>query len=1056
MRTYASPLDYQNLFHHDGLKVNYNAYVGVHTSASEFDGMSWLRCSQEEFYHHLRDLILANPEGREDAGHILSRMFDERGHIRPNGFLPLQRIRLNSAISNARQLKDMEAILDRQGKYHACLREHREQILQLCTFRIPYYVGPLRQGEASPFTPWIRYKKGEEGEALPKGPVTPWNFREKVDIDATAESFSARVQAHCSFLPMEDVLPRHSLLYEEYMLLDEINRIRVNGRLLRLTWKRQIIEDLFLHTRHVTPGLLRKWLSEHTDLGENIRLTTTWGEVRKIKSSLGTRIDMERIFGRPIPPDDPICEDLETIIRWSTLFEDRAVFRRVLERHYAGTFSPEIISKLSLLRYRGWGRLSRRFLCGIRGQRGGEEVTIMDVLRNTSRNLMKIYHFRGYGFQDAVSRAVSAEAGAKWHKDIPYEDLDALPCPPDVRRGVWMGIRILKELEEVMGGEPRAIYLRNMREDNANRHLSARSGRARYDRIVQMYRDWETVTGKKVDPDLRRELSRMGRDMSDRAYLYFSQLGLCMYSGKPLSLTDTARCEAVYVIPPSLQMDTSLDNQVLVLREENHRSLHDPVPDEVIRRMAPMWQEMHRAGLLSAAKLSRLMVRVYDEQLLQVYVTSQLTETSRMAKVLRDMLHAHYTGTHVYGINARLTQSIRASEGLPVMRSLNDMTQVFDAFLTAHIGTFADRYLASVTDESVMQSTILDQWKKTHSGDKNGIILSAYHRDQADEMPGHPSYTGQNAHDRAQYVSKVYLWKDAFFTFLPREYDGKFYRQTIYRPGTPADIPLSDDRAPEKYGGHFTASTAYMAIVGYERTVKRGRKRTRLPEDEEAMEAAAPGVQIRELISVPVYVAKRQTQDPDAILRYARERLGMGEAEGYRNLCLLREKVLLNQEILYQGTEFYMKSAQEMAPAHQLFLPSACLPMTRLVLSQSADDLESMIEDKKAQEEDLNTLLRILIDKLTATYPIYRRLCRQLREAGDEIFALLPSKKALICRILISVMGTKRESVMPALRELSGTVIRGEPNLSMKRIYGEELVLLNRSVTGIYSSKTII
>ena len=236
MRTYASPLDYQNLFHHDGLKVNYNAYVGVHTSASEFDGMSWMRCSQEEFYHHLRDLILANPEGREDAGHILSRMFDERGHIRPNGFLPLQRIRLNSAISNARQLKDMEAILERQGKYHACLREHREQILQLCTFRIPYYVGPLRQGEASPFTPWIRYKKGEEGEALPKGPVTPWNFREKVDIDATAESFSARVQAHCSFLPMEDVLPRHSLLYEEYMLLDEINRIRVNGRLLRLTW----------------------------------------------------------------------------------------------------------------------------------------------------------------------------------------------------------------------------------------------------------------------------------------------------------------------------------------------------------------------------------------------------------------------------------------------------------------------------------------------------------------------------------------------------------------------------------------------------------------------------------------------------------------------------------------------------------------------------------------------------------------------------------------------------------------------------------------------------
>jgi CRISPR-associated endonuclease Csn1 len=36
----------------------------------------------------------------------------------------------------------------------------------------------------------------------------------------------------CTYLPAEDVLPLCSLLFEEYQLLDELNRIRVNGKLL--------------------------------------------------------------------------------------------------------------------------------------------------------------------------------------------------------------------------------------------------------------------------------------------------------------------------------------------------------------------------------------------------------------------------------------------------------------------------------------------------------------------------------------------------------------------------------------------------------------------------------------------------------------------------------------------------------------------------------------------------------------------------------------------------------------------------------------------------------
>lgn len=50
---------------------------------------------------------------------------------------------------------------------------------------------------------------------------------------ATAEGFIANLTNKCTYLPIEDVLPLHSLLYEEYLMLNELNRVRVKGNLIR-------------------------------------------------------------------------------------------------------------------------------------------------------------------------------------------------------------------------------------------------------------------------------------------------------------------------------------------------------------------------------------------------------------------------------------------------------------------------------------------------------------------------------------------------------------------------------------------------------------------------------------------------------------------------------------------------------------------------------------------------------------------------------------------------------------------------------------------------------
>ena len=1029
VKTYKGRDVYNQIFHDDHQPVNYNAYVGVRTKAATFDGESWHRCTQKEFYLYLEKILTSNEdekdvetdeEGKAFAETLLTRMFTNDGMIKSNGFLPLQRFDQNRSISNQRQLKDLVAILKNQAKFWPSIAQNAEKIKMLCSFHIPFYVGPLRQNENSPFKPWIQYK--QEG----KGPILPWNFEERVDLEATAENFVENRISRCSFIPTEFVLPKHSMLYQEYEVLDELNRIYVNGKLIKPTWKRAIIHDVYCKYRHVTPGLIRKWFSENTDLGNKVELTTSNGLLTRIRSNLGTRIDMEHIFGKEIPPDDQLCKEIEIIVRWSTILPERNMFLRVLRKHYEGIFTDDQIQALANCKYRGWGKLSRMLLDGVKGKRGENPITIIEVMRTSNQNLMKAYYSHKYGFKDAIAKL---QMGMP-KEELTYDEIDILPCPPSVKRGIWTAVRILGEIEEVMHEKPASIFIRNMRDDNASRRKDTRTERTRYNRLKKMYDDYERLTGKTIEKKLKDELSDRKLKLTDTEYLYFSQLGYCMYSEKKIRLECTEEYERDYAIPLGLLGDMTLDNQVLVLRTENHRGEKDAMDDRVIQKMAGFWNDLYRAGLISGTKLHRLSIRVYDQDMIRTYLTRQLMETSRISMTLTDLLKSHYLHTHVYGINARLTENLRTMQGMPVIRDLNDMTQVFDAFLTAHIGCFADRYLSGITDESTRQSVILDLWKRTHKGDKNGIILSAYNQDQEDE--GLENSEGMNAEKRKTYIRSVYFWKDPFFTYMPVIYDGKYYRETIYRPGSHPGVAHKENLPTETYGVHINAATAWMAIIGYVYKKKAQ----------------------KELINVPVYIAAKLKENPKAVLEYAKDWLGFNDEKGYSNLHIIRDKIKLNQEVVVKGSTFYMSSASETVPARQLFLPKEYLNTAKMVLMLDAVEIQEQVDNKRISVAELDGLLMHLIDKMLKWYTIYKGICKQLDAYQAEILEMVPHDKAILIRSLIYCMGTRRLRIGPYLKMLHNKLIKGDTRLMGKRIVGESIILIDRSVTGIYSKRT--
>ena len=94
-----------------------------------------------------------------------------------------------------------------------------DKIQILATFRIPYFVGPLSNRHADQgANVWMVRKKD--------GKILPWNFSDYVDEKASRNKFIARMTAKCNMIPVEDVLPKESLTYTAFVVLNQLRICR--------------------------------------------------------------------------------------------------------------------------------------------------------------------------------------------------------------------------------------------------------------------------------------------------------------------------------------------------------------------------------------------------------------------------------------------------------------------------------------------------------------------------------------------------------------------------------------------------------------------------------------------------------------------------------------------------------------------------------------------------------------------------------------------------------------------------------------------------------------
>lgn len=774
-------------------KDSYSAYVGscmIHGEKLVIEK----RGSTEEFYKFLKKEISKLPDC-EDKIYVLSK-------IEAENFLPKAVSTINGIIPYQLQEQELDIILKKAEQYLPFLMEKdaygtiSEKIKQLLTFRIPFYVGPLnRHSDKS----WAVHTDKE-------GRILPWNFNERINEEKSAEKFITRMTNKCTYLLGKDVLPKNSLLYTEYMLFNELNNVKIGkaGTYLTEEQKEKLWKELFLTTKKVTLSKFSKFLiKEGIDKEEAVEIKGLDGG---FKSSLASWIDLKNILG-----EDFTRDKAEEIIKAITLF---SMDKKILKKYLMRIVSEPVAKQLSKLRYTGWGRFSKEFLTEITPRvtddvqvlvdtSTGEIMNIITALKKSSLNLMEILSST-YGYSAAISEANKELVG---NTVLSYETVKELTVSPAVKRPIWQTLKIIKEITHIMGAEPARIFIEMARDKQPDKGRTD----SRKKQLIELYKkckedvrswsnreskDWVEEIESKSDSQLR----------SNKLFLYYTQMGKCMYTGKPIDLGALLKGQLYdrdHIYPQSQTKDDSLDNLVIVDNRENRdKSNTYPLSKNIRERQIGFWKLLRDKGFISKEKYFRLTRNTpFSDAEKAEFIARQLVETRQSTKAVAEILKRVLPKSIIVYVKAGLTSRFRQYGEFIKVRDLNDYHHAKDAYLNivtgnVHYTKFTSNPIRFVKDCQIYSLNEHALYK--YPVERNGVVAWA-----PNEEGMMPSVTRWMKKNNILVTRMSYVGKGELFDQLPLK---KGKGQVSLKK----DGPISDI---SKYGGYNKAKISYFMYV---------------------------------------------------------------------------------------------------------------------------------------------------------------------------------------------------------------------------------------------------
>ena len=685
--------------------------------------------------------------------------------------------------------KELVAILDNAKEYLPFLlnkdndgKTVYDKIKALFEYRIPYYIGPLNTHSTKS---WL-VRSNEK--------IYPWNIEDVVDFDKSAEKFIENLTSKCTYLPQYDVIPKHSLLYNKFCVLNELNNLKIDGEKISVQLKQDIYNDLFKKYYKVTNKKLCDYLKSR-----NIAFDEISGIDNDFKSSLKSYKDLVAY--------NLTDEQKEEIVKAITIFgDDKKLLKKRLKNEFGGCLSDDEIKKICKLKYTGWSKLSREFLTDVTAvyKETGELINIICALWETNYNLTSLLYSDEFCCDDKENKTFNDkinELNSFGNDKTLNQIVEELYVSPLVKRPIYQSLLITKELEKIMKCPPKKIFVEVARgAEEKKRTVSRRN------KLLDLYKSC-----KNDYPLLFDELQNNTTDdelKSDKLYLYFTQFGKCMYTGENIELGDLFNknlYDIDHIYPQSKIKDDSLDNRVLVKKTTNAKKDNEyPLSSQIREKMTPHWKALLDKGLINKKKYERL-VRNYplsDEELSQ-FISRQLVETRQSTKAVANILEQLYPrpDTEIVYVKAALASEFRHQYDMLKCREVNDLHHAKDAYLNIVVGNAYNG-------------------KFTHN--KANFIKGLQNNDKAytvklDSMLKHNidgAWIADN-NESLNIVKSTMNKNNIRYTRYAFEKKGGLFKVTILKKGNgQASIKKNDKRnSIEKYGGYNQVSSTYFSCV---------------------------------------------------------------------------------------------------------------------------------------------------------------------------------------------------------------------------------------------------
>lgn len=702
--------------------------------------------------------------------------------IESNTFLPRQNSRNNGVFPYQLNLNEMKTIIENQSKYYPFLKDkapsfpdgktEEYKIVSLLKFKIPYYIGPLSQPndyvrDDKRDNHWVQFR-GENDQGI----INPWNFSQIVDLEGTADKFISNLTNYCTYIFGENTLPRESLIFQAYKVLNDLNNLKVNGSLISKEDKDYIIQNVYLKKKKIKGKDIVNALKNKYKLSDEDPTVTTKGSGKSIgedevdltmfNSSLSSFIDMSNpnAFGPEFYKDSAKFELAEKIIELITIVEDKELLKERLKKL---ELSDNQVNYLFKQKYSGWAPLSRKLLDGITidcvNENTGEAypVTIIDVMRDTPLNFMEIYETKGSQFSGFKEKVAELND----EKNICRDDLiEESYASPAMKRSVRQTFKVIDELKNTLNIDHfDRIFVEATRAPGE----AGKMVKSRKKQLQEAYDAAKDLVDQELHDDLQKLRDDLEKQTDDqlrrkKVYLYFMQLGRSVYSGEKIDLNELDKNYDIdHIIPQAKLKDDSFNNMVLVERELNNKKQDEyPIPSTIISEQGRNWiqklakikDKNKRSYFMPKDKANRLL-RPESKQLtsdeLNGFINRQLTLTNQSVKAVCDILKMTEKGSEIVYSKANFVSDFRklcgelrpSYDAFVKVRDINDFHHANDAYLNIVVGNvyyekFKNFYISNridcdnngKKDLSVLASKL---FTKTQADYKTGIVYWEAH-----------------------------------------------------------------------------------------------------------------------------------------------------------------------------------------------------------------------------------------------------------------------------------------------------------------------------------------